>query len=94
MPSGPFELDDAELACAEKHSPGPRIPDMDFESEAYYNWEEEARERSELARQRREHMIESEIIHRWRVIMGKAIEFATTGPATDFNFGRCRLQSY
>jgi hypothetical protein len=109
-PSGPFELDDAELARAEKHSPGLHIPDMDFESEAYYKWEEEmldnnlrrtwedrvdeARERSELARQRREPEREREIINRWRVIMGKAIEFATTGPATEFNFGRCRLQSY
>jgi hypothetical protein len=36
QPSGPFKLDEAELAHDEEHRLGPRIPNIDFQSEAYY----------------------------------------------------------
>jgi hypothetical protein len=53
-------------------------------------WEEdmvdEARDRKELKR-------EIEMKNRWRIIVERAIGFATTGPGTNFNFERCRSQS-
>jgi hypothetical protein len=92
-----------ELAHDKEHGLEPHIPDMDFESEACYqwqenmldddlrrSWEEEAdktRERKELKRER---VMKK---NRWKIIVEKAIDFATTGPATDFNFERCRPQS-
>lgn len=53
------------------------------------SWEEregEAKDRKKLWR-------EGEMKERWKIIMEKAIDFATVGPTTDFNFERCRLQS-
>jgi hypothetical protein len=46
------------------------------------SWEEEADE----ARDRKELKREIEMKNRWRMIVERAIGFATTGPATDFNF--------
>merc|ERR1712000_111741 len=86
LPSGPFEPDKAEMEHDEVYGREPRIPDMDFESEAYYEWEEEVGDRKELWR-------EGEMKERWKVVMEKAIEFAAVGPTTDFNFERCRSQS-
>mgnify|MGYP003638518682 CR=1 FL=1 len=102
LPSGPFEPDKAEMEHDEVYGREPRIPDMDFESEAYYEWEEEMaddafrrswEEREEEARDRKELWREGEMKERWKVVMEKAIEFAAVGPTTDFNFERCRSQS-
>jgi hypothetical protein len=53
------------------------------------SWEE----REEQARDRKELWREREMKERWKIIMEKAIDFATIGPTTDFNFKRCRSQS-
>jgi hypothetical protein len=53
------------------------------------SWEEEADE----ARDRKELKREIEMKKRWRIIVERAIGFATTGPATDFNCERYRSQS-
>jgi len=83
-PSGAFEPSE------------PRIPDMDFESEAYYQWQEEMLD-EDLRRAWEEQVDEAwhrkEMINRWKFIVEKSINFATSGPAADFNFERCRSQS-
>jgi hypothetical protein len=53
------------------------------------SWEEEADE----ARDRKELKREIKMNNRWRIIVERAISFATTRPITDFNFKRCRSQS-
>jgi hypothetical protein len=102
LPSGPFEPDEAEIEHDEEYGREPHIPDMDFESEAYYEWEEEMaddvfrrswEEREEEARDRKELSREREMKERWKIVIEKAIDFAAVGPATDFNFERCRSQS-
>jgi hypothetical protein len=45
------------------------------------------------ARDSKEVWREGEMKERWKVVMGKAFEFAAVGPTTDFNFERCRSQS-
>ena len=68
--SGPFEPHEAEIEHDERYGREPRIPDMDFESEAYYEWEEEMaddvfrrswEEREEEARDRKELWREGEM---------------------------------
>jgi hypothetical protein len=102
QPSGPLEPDKAELAHDEEHGLGPRIPDMEFESEAYYQWEEDMldedlrrswEEEADEARERKELKREIKMKNRWKIIMEKAIDFAAVRPTTDFNFERCRSQS-
>jgi hypothetical protein len=41
LASGPFELDEAEIAYEGVYGREPHIPDMDFECEAFYQWEDE-----------------------------------------------------
>lgn len=41
LPRGPFEPDESEIEHDEVYGREPHIPDMDFESEAYYEWEDE-----------------------------------------------------
>lgn len=102
LPSGPFEPDMAEILRGEIYGWEPHIPDMDFESEAYYRWEEDMAgdafrrswdQRVEEAEDRRGLRREKEMKERWKIIMEKAIDFAIVGPLTDFNFKYCRSQS-
>jgi hypothetical protein len=41
LPHGPFEPDEAEILRGEIYGSEPHEPDMDFESEALYQWEED-----------------------------------------------------
>lgn len=68
---------------------------MNFESEAYYEQEEEMaddvfrrswEEYEEEARDRKELQREGEIKERQKIIIEKAINFATIRPTMDFNF--------
>jgi hypothetical protein len=102
VPSGPFEPDEVEPAHDDEHASEPRIPNMDFKSEAYYQWQEEMldedlrhawEEQVNEAWHRKELERERKMINRWKVIVEKAIDFATTRPAADFNFEQCRSQS-
>jgi hypothetical protein len=102
LPSGPFEPDEAEILRGEIYGWEPHIPDIDFESEAYYQWEEDMADdafrrswekRAEEAGDRRELRREEEMKERWKIIIEKAIGFAIVGPLTDFDFKRCRSQS-
>ena len=101
LPSGPFEPDEAEIQRGEIHGWAPHIPDIDFESEAYYqreenmaddafrlSWEKRAEEAGDKRRLKRE----EEIKERWKIIMEKVIDSAIVGSLTDFNFNRCRSQ--
>ena len=59
-----------------------------LDDEFRHAWEEqveEAKERKELVRERK-------IKERWKIIVERAIDFAITGPTTDFNFDHCHLQ--
>ena len=102
LPSGQCKPDEAEIMREEIYGWELYIPDMDFESEVYYQWEEDIADdafrrswerRVEEARDKRELRREEKMKERWKIIMEKAIDFAIAGPSTDFNFKRCRSQS-